>query len=573
MRLQGALLYLPLAVAAALAVYPVAYLIFGSVWTQPPGFPGSFTLGNFAAAFSDSTFISALANSVAYSAGAAILATAVSFLLAFAVGKTDAPFRRLIGYSLLVTLALPWMVEDMSWTYLLSPRTGLYNVWLSALPGVGASLLNVYTVWGLIFVMGLSLTPLAYLIISPSLSLVDPHLEEASLVAGANLRSTFRRVELPLLRPAVLSAALLCFVIAMEAFDAAAIIGIPGRVHLLTTAIYAALQGYTPDYNLASAYSIVLVVITLLAMIAYVRSFRQVARYQTVSGRGGKREVFRLGRWRWLVGVMLLAYVFAYPVPVIGMLVYVSLHIYWNPFAPPPLTLQNYVDLLNFPSLSGGIANSLLVSALVALLTVGLASLVAYTSHRQRSIAGRFLGLAVFLPLAFPTLVLGVGLLWALAYSPLPIYGTIWALVLAYVVRYVPIATRFLAGPVLQVGRELEEASRICGASAQRTLVRIVLPILRPSLLTSALYVFIVSIKDLGAAVMLLTSTSTLFSAALYTIWSAGELLQAAAGGIVYMALLAAVLAIAATVFKVNLFGVLQAETRAPRAYKNTSAE
>ncbi len=570
MRLGGAALYLPLLVAAALAAYPVAYLIFGSVWTHPPGFPGSFTLSNFQAAFADPTFWSALWNSAAVAAGAALMATGIAFLLAVAVNKTDAPFRRLASYSMLVTLALPWMVEDMSWTYLLSPRTGLYNLWLSQIPGVGASLLNVYSVWGLVWVMGLSLTPLAYLVVSPSLTLVDSQMEEASLVSGADLRATFRRIDLALVRPAAFSAGLLCFVIGMEAFDSAAIIGIPGRVPLLTSAIYSALQGFTPDYNLASAYSIILVAVTLVAMAVYVRTFRQTVRYQTVVGRPGRGKVFPLGRWRRPVGLGLLVYIFGYPVPVIGTLAFVSLHVYWNPTSPPPLTLSNYQQLLSFPSLSGGIVNSIIVSSCVAAVTVLMATLLAYRSVRQGNPAGKVLELVAFLPMAFPTLVLGVGLLWALAYSPLPVYGTIWALVLAYLVRYLPIATRVLTGPVLQVGRELEEASRICGATLLQSMRRVILPILKPSLIASALYVFVVSIKDLGAAVMLITSTSTLFSAALYTIWSSGELLQAAAGGVVYMAVLASVLAAAAALLKVNLFSVLSAETRSSELRKDT---
>lgn len=562
MRHAGILLYVPVLAAAALAAFPVFYLLFGSVWTEPPGFPGTFTARNFEAVFADPTIWTVLWNSIVYAAGSAILATVVAIFLSVAVNKTDAPFKKLVVYSLLVTLAVPWMVEDMAWTYLLAPRTGLYNLWLSAIPGLGNSFLNVYSIWGLVFVMGLSLTPLAYLIVSPSLSLVDPRLEEASMVSGADLKSTFRRVDLPLVRPAALSASLLCFVIAMEAFDAAAIIGIPGKVGLLTTAIYAALQGFSPDPNLASAYAVLLVVLTTTALALFARSVRASQRYQTVTGRSGARKTFRLGRWRWLIGAALLAYVLGYPVPVLGMLAFVSLHVYWNPTSLPPLTLYNYSQLLSFPALTGGIENSIIVSAVAAAATIGLACFLAYSSVRRSGTFRRSVELLAFIPLAFPTMVLGVGLLWALAYSPLPLYGTVWALVIAYTVRYVPIASRFLTGPMLQVGRELEEMSRVCGASQFQSLRKVFVPILKPSILAAGLYVFIVSIKDLGAAVMLITSSSTLFSAALYTIWSSGETLQAAAGGVVYVGVLASILAISAVALKVNLFEVLGAEAR-----------
>jgi iron(III) transport system permease protein len=563
MRLERLLLYLPVVVAALIAVVPVGYLIFGSLWTSEPGFPGTLTLQNFVAVFSDPSIWATLANSAGYSMGSALFATGLALLLAIAVVKTDAPLRKIVSYSLLVALALPWMVEDMSWTYLLAPRTGLYNLALSAIPGTGDSLLNIYSLWGMIWVMGLSLTPLAYLVISPSLSFVDSSLEEMAHISGAGIRRTFRSVDLPLVLPAALSAALLAFVIALEAFDVGAIIGIPGRVSVLTTAIYRAVQGQIPpDYNLASALGIVLVFITLSAMLLYSRTVRLSSKYQSLTGRGGRPRTFAIGKWRWLVGAGFLLYLFVYPVPVIGTLVFVSLHVYWNPLHLPPLTLSNYAQLLGFPEIAQGALNSLAVSLIAAGAASFLAAFLAYSVIRQRSAASRFFEVLAFLPFAFPTVVLAVGLLWALAYSPIPIYGTIWALVLAYTVRYVPIASRFLTGPLLQVGRELEEMSRICGANVVQSFRRILLPILRPALLSAGIYVFIVSIKDLGAAIMLVSGSSVLFSAALYTIWSSGEVLQAVAGGALYVFVLAGVLTLFAGALKVNLFTVLGGETR-----------
>lgn len=561
---------MPVLAAAALALFPVFYLVFGSVWSAPPGFPGSLTTANFQSALSDPGIATAFVNSVAYSGGAAVFSTVLAFLLAIAVNRTNAPFRRFLTYSMLVTLAVPWMVEDMSWTYLLSPRTGIYNLWLSNIPGAGDSLLNVYSLWGLVWVMGLSLTPLAYLVVSPVLRMVDSRLEEASTMSGANFRTTFRKIDLPLVMPAVLSAALLCFAIALEAFDAAAIIGLPGRISLLTTSIYAAAQGFTPDLGLASAYGLILVVVTLAALLLYSRSLGTSQKYQTVTGGSGRAKVIPLGRFRWVVGAGILLYVAGYPLPVLGTLAYVSLHVYWNPTSPPPITFSNYSDLFQFPSLSFGIANSLVVSALAAVAALVLSASLAYFSSRKTGVLSRLVELASFLPLAFPTIVLGVGMLWALAYSPVPIYGTIWALVLAYSVRYVPIATRFLSGPVLQIGRELDDMSRICGATALQSVRRVFIPILRPSFLAAALYVFIVSIKDLGAAIMLITGSGTLFSAALYTLWSSGEVLQAAAGGIVYVVILSAVLLFSAVALGVNLFNVLGAETGQKGAYAKT---
>jgi iron(III) transport system permease protein len=183
---------------------------------------------------------------------------------------------------------------------------------------------------------------------------------------------------------------------------------------------------------------------------------------------------------------------------------------------------------------------------------------------------GRGAELAASLPLAFPTIVLGVGLLWALVASPLPLYGTVWALVLAYATRYLPVLARFLSGPILQTGRELEEMSRICGAGVARTLRSILLPILKPSLVAGGVYVLIVSAKDLGAAAMLSTGTSSVFAAALFNMYL-DEPSIAVAGGFLFVAALALAILLGATVFRVNLFSVFRPETRTTGSYENKS--
>jgi iron(III) transport system permease protein len=562
--------YVPVAIAVVLGVFPAAYLVFGSFWSSDPGYPGHFTLQNYAAVGADPSLGAVLFNTIVYSVGAALLAVCLGVLLSVVVQRTDAPFKRLTSYSLLLVLGLPWFVEDMGWNYLMQPRTGLYNVALSGVSSLfhsgvnilGGTFVDVNTLWGMMWVMGLGLTPLAYLVISPSFSLMDPALEEASMVSGAGMRKTFLRIDLPLAFPAVLSAALLCFVLAIESFDIAEIIGVPGGVYVLASTVYRYVGGQLiPNDGLAAAYSLIMVVMTLVAIVVYAWSVKASQRYVTISGRTGHRRVFALGRYRPLVAVGLLAFFFIYPVSVMGALVFASLQFpVWAP-AAPALGLSNYAAFLQYPGMIASAGNTTLVATTSAIATVALATGVAYASGRQKGRLGRAAELASSLPLAFPTIVLGVGLLWALVSSPLPLYGTTWALTLAYTTRYIPVVTRFLSGPILQVGKELEEMSRICGAGAARTLQRVLLPILRPSLLAGAVYVLIVSAKDLGAALMLSTGTSSLFAASLFNVYSE-EPLIAVAGGFLFVASMALVLLVVTTVLKVNLFSVFRAETR-----------
>jgi iron(III) transport system permease protein len=562
---KDAPLYLPILLAAAISILPIIYLIYGSVWNSSPGLPGHLTLANYANLAKDPSAGGVLANTVEYSVGAALFSITLAFLLAILVQRTDAPFRRFANFSLLIVLALPWMIEDISWTYLLSPRIGLYNLAISRVTGLDPTVLNVYSIWGMIWVMGLSLTPLAYLIISSSLRGIDSRLEEVSSISGAGVRTTILRIDLPLVLPSILSAFLLSFVIANEAFDTAAIIGIPGRVFVLTSSIYYDVEGiFPPNYGAASAYAIILVAITLLAIYLYSRTTVLSQRFQTVRGNIGSAKLLRLGRWRWLGGAIVLVYFFGYPVPVIATLVFASLHSFWNPLQLPPISLQNYAAFLDYPSVAQGALNSTIVAFTTVGATLFLAFFVGYFAARRRGVLGRLGELATSLPLGFPTIVLGVGLLWALVGSPIPIYGTVWALALAYTIRYVPIITRFLSGPLTQIHVGLEEMSRICGAGTATTLREIIYPLLKPALLSAGVYLFIVSIKDLGAAVILVSPGSVLISAAIFDLWYSGgsNVLVATAGGVIFVAALSLVLAFVTGVLKLSPVQVLEAERK-----------
>ena len=554
--------YLPVFVAAAISLVPILYLLYGSVWSSSPGLHGHYTLANYANLAKDPSAPGVIVNTLVYSVGAGLFSVALAFVLAIIVQRTDAPFRRFATYSILIVLALPWVIEDIAWTYLLSPKIGLYNLLLSRLTGLDPSVVNVYSIWGMIWVMGLSLTPLAYLIISSPLRGIDPHLEEASALSGAGVRTTLWKIDLPLVLPAILSAFLLSFVIANEAFDTAAIIGIPGRVFVLSSSIYYNVEGiFPPNYGEATAYAVILVAITLLAIYFYSRSTLLSRKYQSVRG---NPKVLRLGRWRWLGGAVILAYFFVYPVPVIATLVFASLHSFWNPLQLPPLSLQNYAAFLNYPLVAQGALNSTVIAFTTVGATLLLAFFVGYFASRRRGWIGRVGELVISLPLGFPTIVLGVGLLWALVGSPVPIYGTVWALTLAYTIRYVPIITRFLSGPLAQIHVGLEEMSRICGAGTGTTMREIIYPLLKPVLLSAGVYVFIVSLKDLGAAVILVSSGSMLLSAAIFNLWYSGgsNVLVATAGGVLFVLGLSIVLLVASRVLKLNPVRVLEAETK-----------
>ena len=545
--------------AAVLSVTPVAFLMFGAFWSGGPAQPGTLTLENFRIAFSQPGTAQSVVNTLVFASGSAFVGTFLGTSLAFVVARTDVKFGRAVGYAVVLLVALPFFVEDMAWTYLANPTDGLLNILLWRLFGKIPALFNVYSMSGMIAVMGLNLSSLAYLLVYSSLRNVDSALEEVSRISGAGAFTTLRKVSLALVRPALLAAYFLCFIVASEAFDVAAIIGAPAGIQLLPYTIYGATYQTPPDYPLANAYSLILLPLTAVAFLLYLRSIKSADRYTVIAGKRQNQTKITLRRWKWVVSFVLLLYFFAYPVMVLGTLLFVSLHSYWNPYVLSGLTLKNYFDFAYYPSLGEGAVNSVLVSGVTAAITVAAAFALSYAHARYR---GRLISATQFvtnLPLVIPTIVIGVSILWALLYLPFGLYGTVWGLVIAYFIRYLPIASRFLGGPVLQIGKELEEISRICGATFSTTIRSVVLPLLKPSLIITVLYVFLTTAKDLGVAVMLVGQNSMVISYSIYTIWLSGHYLESAAAGVTLVVLVLLGLVLVSKLFSLSVFSVAEA--------------
>jgi iron(III) transport system permease protein len=550
------------AIVALLSAAPLSFFLFGSFWSSYPGLPGHLTLQNYFDALTSTGIGLSILNTVEFAVGSALLSTIIGSLLAFVVSRTDAYLRRVITYSLLIILALPWFVEDISWTYLANPSNGLLNLAVRAVTGSNVTLFNVYTLYGMVVVMGLNLSSLAYLVIYPSMKNVDPALEESARISGAGPLTAMLKVDLSLARPAIIAGFLLCFIIAAESFDIAAVIGAPAGVSLLSYEIYRATYITPPQYGLASAISTILVIMTSLVLVFYLKAVRVADRYTVVSGRLGRPSLIKLGRLRAPVSAVAVLYFIAYPLMVLGTLLFASLHSFWNPSNLGQLTLVNYLSLSEYPTLGQGIFNSITVSFLSATGCVVLAFYFSYSSTKVGGILSNVAQFVSGLPLAVPAIVIGLSIFWLIVYLPFGIFGSVWALILAYIIRYLPIATRFLSGPILQIHRELEEVSRISGATALQTVAGITLPLLRPAFLISLLYVFVVTVKDLGVAVMLVSERNVVLSYSIYTIWLSGHYLVAAAASILLVLGVASVVVIVSRLSRISPATLLQPERR-----------
>jgi iron(III) transport system permease protein len=464
-------------------------------------------------------------NSLLFSGGSALVALVVGTGLAWITERTDTPLRSLFLSMSLIPLIMPGVLFAIGWILLIGPRAGILSTWFRDLTGLSFPL-NVFSLPGMIVVAGLHWAPLAYLIMSGALRSQDPSLEEAALMSGAGRFTAARRVVMPLTTPALMSLILLLVVRGLETFEVPGLIGLPAGIEVFSSRIYLAVSSLPSDFGLGGAYAISLLVITAIGVGLYSRLTRETSKYATISGKGYRPSVIRLGRWRYLTTAILVLY--------FGCVVVLpALAIVWNSFLPftqvpswhslSTLNLDNYRSALGLDQIRRAVVNSVLLSVGSATVVVIFGSVVSWLVVRS-GIRGRgVLDQLAATALVFPGVVVGVALIWVYLTIPVPIYGTIWILFVAYLTRYMPYGIRFAMSSQVQVRAELEEAALMSGASAATTFRRVVLPLMFPALAAAWVYVVVVSMSEFSSVVFLWSPGSEVLSVVLFDFWVNGE--------------------------------------------------
>jgi len=470
---------------------------------------------------------------IVYALGSATLAIVLGASSAWLVARTDAPFRRMATVAAFLSLAVPVIIKSVGWILLLGPNSGLVNVVLRLVVGGEQGPIELYSLGGMIFVEGMLWTPVVFLLTLPVLGAMDPALEEAAATSGADVRHTFQRVTLPLMRPSVFAVFLLALIRALESFEVPLLIGAPGNLHTLTTAIYESIHtGFTPKYGEASAFAALLLLVVVLPLAYYYRLTQQADRFATITGKGFRPRRLRLGAWRLALGIWLLIIPLSLAAPLLILL--------WASFLPvykPPeladfarMSLANYHAIWGRPETLTGLGNSALVGFWSATVVVGLTFAAAWLIIRVRSRLRFALDALISVPLVFPGIVLGITILIEFLRLPfIPIYGTIWILVFAFLIRFMPYGMRFCHAGILAIHRELEECGRTCGAGVLTVLRRIVLPLALPSVVAAWLYVFLYTVRDLSIAILLAGPKSQVIAVVILDLWNNGEVPELAA--------------------------------------------
>jgi ABC-type Fe3+ transport system, permease component len=443
-------------VTAYLVLPPLYSVIQTSLFTTKlTGEIDEFTLRYYQDLLRELQVIGPFLNTFYFSLGSALLATLLGGSIAWIVTRTDSPLRGLGYFTAFASFGTPFILYTIGWLLLLG-RAGPVNYWLKTVLDQPGPVVNIYSLFGMIFIESLLWSPFVFLMLAATFRSMDPSLEEASSVCGARVWQTMRRISLRLMLPAFFSVMLLIFIRSFESFEIPALVGLPGDIRVLTTSIYLDAQKLPPKYGSAGAFSVLLMLVVAATLYFYFRITREGDRFHTVTGKGYRPKLINLGRWRYLTASALVFYsVVLLVLPFLIILWASLLPYYMQPSieAMAKFTVKNYITALHFPKVTDAIKNSILLglgsASAVMLLTLFASWLLVRTKMRGRWL----LDLLTTLPLLFPGIVMGLAILRFYLFVPIPVYGTLWILLIAFVTRYIPYGIRYTHSALLQCTR------------------------------------------------------------------------------------------------------------------------
>lgn len=533
-------LFILIILIMALVVVVPFYFVVKTSFTSDD--TGALTVQNYLMVFRQSGLVHLLLNTVEFAGLSTVISVALGTFLAWVAEQTDTPCRWLLYLTCYASLAVPTLTVIIGWILLAGPHGALLNSVLQTVFGLKTPPLTLFSMPGMIFVHVVASVPLVFLLMVGPMRNMDASMSEAALTAGASQLGAFFKVTLRLLTPAVIGVTLLMLVTGIEAFETPALIGTPAGITVLTTQIYNLTQtSLIPQYGLASAYSMVLLVLVAIGVYFYTRQTRLERKFVTITGKAMRARRVSLGHWRWasLAVVIIIAVVFLSP----------ALILLWASILPSytlpsmnlihHLTFQNYSDIFTTSGLFGTFKNSVIVGVAAATLTVLITAITAWLIVRSRIRGVRVLDYMATMPLIFPGIVLSLGVLTTYLQLPIPIYGTIWIIVMAYLARYIPYGMRFSSAGIVQISPDLEESAAMSGAGWLHSFRKVVFPLAAGSLSGAWIYIFLLSMKELSVALLVYPTNAKVNGVEIFTLYENGQVVQLAAFSVALTVVLA----------------------------------
>ena len=544
-----------------LVIYPMSMLLLGAITNTNPvvdGF-GAFdlSLDNFLTVLANPNVHLAVFNSLVVCTGGTAVAVGIGLTFSWIVVRTNTPCKGLIAAASMIPLFVPPLVAAVAWAILASPKTGILNTLMNAM-GIGYRF-NFYSMSGMIAVFGMYYAPYVYMFTASALKNMDPALEEAAEVSGVSATRTMFTITFPLIAPAIISGMLLSFIVMLGIYGIPAVLGAPANIGVLPPSILTLTAWTPPLHRTAAAVAIILMVVTA-ALVVVQQKVLSGRSYTTVGGKAFRPRELDLGRWRYLtLGLALVYLVVVVIVPTLALLVagfrkFLFIRTVANLFDEKAYSLIHFGRLFTIPLTMRSIVNTMEVGFVTAVMGGILAFAIGYTVNRTTLTGRRTIDVLATLPVAVPGLVVGVAYLWAWIGLPGGLYGTIWILALAFVARFMPDTVKALSTSLMQIHKDLEEASWVCGVGLLATIRRVVLPIARPGVIAAMTLLFILAMRELGSSLFLYSSETMVMAVLLLDYYEGGNVGITAAFSLVQMVLLAVLIGVAQAVGR-NLGG------------------
>ncbi len=540
LKVQNLLLTLFLAFVAFLVVTPLLLLLVNSFQTGKPGAAVIYSLDGWRQALTTPGIVSAIYNSFSLAITRQILVSFVGIFLAWLLARTDLPMRGFLEFMFWLAYFLPTLPVTLGWILLLDPKFGLINELLLKFPGIHQPPFDIYSYWGIIWVHLMTHgIAIKVMLLTPAFRNLDAALEESSRVAGAGPLRTLTRIIVPIMLPAILVAIILGLIRSLEAFEVELILGVPIGLHVFSTKIYSLMTIEPPQYAPATALGSLFLVVLLL-MVALQRLLLRGRSFVTVTGRGFSMRPMPLGRWRMPIFFIVLAVALTITlVPTFFLVLGTFMKLFGYFTIANPWTFDNWKHVIQDPILIRSLKNTLVLGCSTAVLGVLVSSLSAYVIVKSRYSGRALLDFVTWIPWSIPGILLGMSLIWTflLIHKVIPFYGTMYALVAAMAISSMPLSVQIVKGFLLQLADELEEASRVAGASWFATYRRILLPLLLPCLIVVGLLEFISAARNISTVVLLATGQTRTLSLLMLDYAAGAELERATVVSVMVVAL------------------------------------
>jgi len=504
--------WLPLALLAALLIailaYPLGLLFIKSFAVSRPGQPVVWGIDGWVAAFTDVNLAVAIGNTFYLAVVRVVLTSALAIFFAWVVTRTDTPFKGFIEVMLWLGFFLPLLPMTMGWVLLLDPYYGLINTFLMFVFALSEPPFDIYSYWGIIWCHLAFSTSVRFLLMTPAFTAMDAALEDAARTSGSSNLGVLMRITIPILAPAILASTALGFIRSLESLEIEMVLGIPAGIYVVPTKIWDYIHWEPPLYDRATALcSIFLLFIFLLIWLH--RRYLRGREFTTVTGRSYMVRTFPLGRWRWVTCAFCLSFIFVMIIlPLATLVMGTFMEFFGNFDVENTWTVRHWTSVFADPVFLRSLKNTLILGLGSAVVGTLLYALTSYMIVRTRLPGRGVIDILSWLPWALPGVLISLALLWAVLgsgeYIRL-IYGTVSVLVLAIIIKEMPLGTQIIKAGVMQISNELEEASSTAGASWLAGFRRILLPLLRPTMAAVAIITFISAARDIPTVIFLST--------------------------------------------------------------------